>query len=98
MTIGKYPSIGIDCRRSMKGVRTNDATLFVAASIPKETPQTTEMTNVIVIREIVLKVYNGRFLISGYCTKVTISQVMTQRTTSPTMKLARYLRKVHSPA
>jgi len=56
ITIGKYPSIGIDCSRSMKGVRTNDATLFVAASIPKETPQATEIKSVIIIREIVLRV------------------------------------------
>jgi hypothetical protein len=56
MTIGKYPRIGIDCRRSMRGVSTRDATLFVAASIPKETPQTTEIIKVITIREIVLRV------------------------------------------
>jgi len=65
MTIGKYPSIGIDCNRSMKGVRTSDAHLFVAANMPKETPQAIEINSVITIRETVLKVYNGRFLISG---------------------------------
>ncbi len=56
MTIGKYPRIGMDCRRSMNGVRINDATLFVAASMPNETPQTTETTSVSAIREIVLRV------------------------------------------
>ena len=65
MTIGKYPSIGIDCNRSMKGVRVSDAHLFVAANMPKETPQAIEINSVITIRETVLKVYNGRFLISG---------------------------------
>jgi len=98
ITIGKYPSIGMDCKRSMKGVRTSDATLFVAASIPKETPHTTEIARVIRILEIVANVYRGRFFISGYETKVTISQVMTQRATSPTMKLAKYLRKHNQPA
>jgi hypothetical protein len=65
MTIGKYPSIGIDCNRSMKGVRINDAHLFVAANMPKETPHATEIKSVITIRETVLKAYKGRFLISG---------------------------------
>jgi hypothetical protein len=65
MTIGKYPSIGIDCNRSMNGVRISDAHLFVAANMPKETPHTTEIKSVIIIRETVLKVYKGRSLISG---------------------------------
>jgi len=56
MTIGKYPSIGMDCKRSMKGVSIRDATLFVAASIPKETPQRMEIKRVITILETVLKV------------------------------------------
>jgi hypothetical protein len=56
MTIGKYPRIGIDCSRSMKGVRISDATLFVAASMPNVTPQTTEIKSVITMREMVLKV------------------------------------------
>ena len=90
--------MGIDCRRSMKGVRISEATLFVAASMPKETPQITEISSVIVILEVVLSAYSGRFLISGYCTKVTISQVITQRITNPRMKLARYCRKTQSPA
>ena len=55
-TTGKYPSIGIDCKRSMKGVRTRDAILFVAANMPKETPQATEIKSVITMRETVLKV------------------------------------------
>ena len=98
MTIGKYPSIGIDCRRSMKGVRISDAHLFVAASMPNETPQTTDTSSVIAIRETVLRVYNGRFLVSGYGMNVTISHVMTMRMSNPAMKLIRYLRKPHSPA
>ena len=61
MTIGKYPSIGMDCKRSMKGVRISDATLFVAANMPKETPQRIEIKSVIMIRETVLKVYKGRY-------------------------------------
>jgi hypothetical protein len=65
ITIGKYPSIGIDCNRSMKGVRIRDAHLFVAANMPKETPHATEIKSVITIRETVLKVYKGRFLTSG---------------------------------
>jgi len=97
MTIGKYPSIGIDCKRSMKGVRINDAYLFVAASMPKDTPQRTETKSVIPMRETVLKVYNGRFLTSSYGRKVTISQVITQRMANPPTKLIRYLRKSHSP-
>lgn len=64
MTIGKYPSIGMDCKRSMNGVRIKEAIRFVAASMPNETPQTTEISSVIVIRKTVLIVYNGRFLIS----------------------------------
>jgi len=98
MTIGKYPSIGMDCKRSMNGVRISDAVLFVAASMPKETPQRTETTRVIAIREIVLKVYNGRLLISGYGKKVMISQVITQRMTNPPTKLIRYFLTIHSPA
>ncbi len=82
----------------MRGVRINDAILFVAANMPKETPQTKETINVMTMREIVLKVYRGRFLTSEYGKKVTISQVMTQIATSPTMKLAMYLFKTHSPA
>jgi hypothetical protein len=46
----------------------------------------------------VANVYRGRFFISGYGTKVTISQVMTQRATSPAMKLAKNLRKRNQPA
>jgi len=49
----------------MNGVRMIDATLFVAASMPNETPHTTEMTSVIAILEIVLNVYRGRLLSSG---------------------------------
>jgi len=79
-------------------VRTNEAIRFVAASMPKETPQATETANVMSIRDIVLKVYKGRFLISGYRTKDMISQVKTKRTASPNMKLSRYFRNVHSPA
>jgi hypothetical protein len=97
ITIGKYPRIGTDCSRSMNGVRTSDATLFVAASMPKDTPQRTDRTNVIVIRETVLRVYRGRFSISGKGRKFTISQVIAQRITRPAMKLNRYLRKSHSP-
>lgn len=81
----------------MKGVRISDAHLFVAASMPKETPQATETTSVIPIREIVLNVYNGRFLVSSYGRKVTISQVITHRMTSPMTRLIMYLRKTHSP-
>jgi hypothetical protein len=65
ITIGKYPSIGIDCKRSMKGVRMSDAHLFVAANMPKEIPQATEIKSVIVILKTVLKVNNGRLLISS---------------------------------
>ena len=39
ITIGKYPSIEIDCKRSMKGVRVSDAALFVAANVPNNTPK-----------------------------------------------------------
>lgn len=81
----------------MKGVRTNDATLFVAASTPKETPHATETASVMRIREIVANVYSGRFLISGYETKVTISQVITERATNPTTKLIKNLRKHPQP-
>jgi hypothetical protein len=49
----------------MKGVRISDAHLFVAANMPKETPHATEIKSVITMRETVLKVYKGRFLISG---------------------------------
>jgi hypothetical protein len=56
MTIGKYPKIGTDCKRSMKGVRIIEAALFVAASIPKETPHATDIKSVITIRKTVLKV------------------------------------------
>jgi hypothetical protein len=97
MTIGKYPSIGMDCRRSMKGVRINDAILLVAANIPKETPQTTDKKSVNTILEIVLKVYNGRFLTSGYGMKVTINQVITHKKTNPATKIAIHLRKTNSP-
>jgi len=38
---------------------------LVAASMPKETPQMTEATKVIPMREIVLRVYSGRFFNSG---------------------------------
>ena len=65
MTMGKYPKIGIDCKRSINGVRMSEAILFVAASIPKDTPQSTEIESVITIRATVLNVYNGRFFISG---------------------------------
>lgn len=97
-TTGKYPSIGIDCSRSTTGVMINEAILFVAANIPKETPQATEIKRVNKMRETVLKVYNGRFLTSGTFTKVTISQVITHRITRPRMKLSVYLRTFHSPA
>ena len=96
MTIGKYPSIGMDCRRSMKGVRMKDATLFVAASMPKETPQRTEMKRVITIREMVLKVYNGRLWTSGYLEEAMINQAIMLKPTSPVTKLAKYLRKHHA--
>lgn len=49
----------------MKGVRIRDAHLFVAARMPKDTPQRSEIASVIVIREIVLMVYRGRLLTSG---------------------------------
>ena len=98
MTIGKYPSIGIDCKRSMKGVRIRDATLFVAANMPKETPQAIETRRVIIIRKTVLKVCEGRLWISGYFTKVIISQTITQRATNPPMKLIKYLRMFQAPA
>jgi hypothetical protein len=65
ITMGKYPRMGIDWRRSMKGVTINDAHLLVAASMPKETPQMTEAISVMPMREIVLRVYSGRFFISG---------------------------------
>jgi hypothetical protein len=65
MTMGKYPKIGIDCKRSINGVKMSEAILFVAASIPKDTPQSTEIKSVITIRATVLNVYNGRFFISG---------------------------------
>jgi hypothetical protein len=98
ITIGKYPRIGMDCSKSMKGVRTSDANLFVEANMPKETPQITEAIRVIRILAMVLKVYKGRFLISSYGRKVMISQVMTQIMTNPTMKLTRALLTLHSPA
>ena len=82
----------------MKGVRINEAYLFVAANMPKETPQRTESTRVIVILETVLKVYSGRFFTSGYCTKVTISQAATERMTNPITNCAMYLCKSHAPA
>src|SRR4030066_953683 len=66
MTMGKYPKIGTDCKRSMNGVKMSEAILFVAASIPKDTPQSTESASVITIRVIVLRVYNGRFCISDF--------------------------------
>lgn len=65
MTMGKYPNMGIDCRRSMKGVKISEAILLVEANIPKETPQITDTASVIAMRETVLKVYNGRLLSSG---------------------------------
>jgi hypothetical protein len=65
MTIGKYPSIGTDCRRSINGVSIKEAILFVAARIPNETPQSTEIARVIMMRETVLKVKVGKFLSSG---------------------------------
>jgi len=98
MTIGKYPSIGMDCKRSIKGVRIKEAALFVAANMPKETPQAIEIRRVTKIRKTVLKVYNGRSLISGYPTKVMISQVIKERMIKPLMKLIMYLRKFHAPA
>lgn len=50
----------------MKGVRIREASLFDAASMPKETPQATEINSVIAILRTVLTVYRGRFLTSGY--------------------------------
>jgi hypothetical protein len=55
MTTGKYPKIGTDCKRSINGVKTSEAILFVAANIPKDTPQSV----------MVLNVYNGRLFTSG---------------------------------
>jgi len=98
ITIGKYPSIGIDCRRSMKGVRTSDAALFVAANMPKETPQAIEIKSVAVIRNSVLKVCNGRYLTSGYLAKVTINQATAERMINPMTKLSMYLRKLDTSA
>ena len=98
ITIGKYPRMGIDCKRSMKGVRMYEATLFVAANMPKETPQAIESNSVIVMRETVLNVYSGRFLKSESGMKVTISQVITHRAINPARKLIRYFLKFHSPA
>jgi hypothetical protein len=91
--MGKYPSMGMDCRRSINGVRTIEATLFVAARMPKKTPQTTEITSVITIREIVLNVYKGKFAASGLSDMVMIDQPITQRTASPPTKLAKYFFK-----
>jgi hypothetical protein len=82
----------------MNGVRINEAILFVAANIPKETPQTTEIMRVNDIREIVLKVNQGRFLISGYGRKLIISHAMTKRATSPMTNLIMYPLTSHSPA
>jgi hypothetical protein len=56
MTIGKYPKMGMDCRRSIMGVSTREAILFVAARIPNETPHATERAKVMTMREIVLTV------------------------------------------
>jgi hypothetical protein len=104
ITMGKYPKMGIDCKRSMKGVRMREAILFVAASIPKVTPQRTESANVIAMRAMVLNVYNGRFLtasvssVLGYGTKLIISHARMQRATSPITNRARYPLKAHSPA
>ena len=81
----------------MKGVRISEAHLFVAASMPKETPHTTETRRVITIRVIVLNVYNGRFLISSYGRKVMISQVIRHRIANPTTELTSDLRNPHSP-
>jgi hypothetical protein len=97
MTMGKYPRIGIDCNRSMKGVMTSEATLFVAHSMPKETPQAIEIRSVTVILKTVLKVYIGRYLTSSTFTKVMISQVITQRIINPMKKLSKYFRKSYSP-
>jgi hypothetical protein len=92
--MGKYPSMGMDCRRSINGVKTNEATLFVAASMPNETPQITEITSVMTIREIVLNVYKGKFAASGFSDMVMIDQPITQRTASPPTKLAKYFFKL----
>ena len=56
ITIGKYPSIGMDCSKSIIGVRISEAVLLVAANIPKETPHATDNSKVITIRETVLNV------------------------------------------
>jgi len=57
---------------STRGVMKNDAVLFVAAKMPKRTPQTIEITRVMTIRETVLNVYEGRCLISGFPTRYAI--------------------------
>jgi hypothetical protein len=99
ITIGKYPRIGIDCSRSIRGVRISEAVLFVAAIMPKDTPQAIEIKSVIIIRVTVLKVYKGRSLISGYCAKLfMISQIAAQRIANPPMKLIKYFRKLHASA
>jgi hypothetical protein len=96
MTIGKYPSIGIDCRRSIIGVSIKEAILFVAARIPNETPQSTEIARVMRMREIVLKVKVGKSL-SSEGKRVMINQVMMNKPIIPTTKLTQYLLKSHSP-
>jgi hypothetical protein len=90
--------MGTDWRRSINGVSNSEAVLFVAARIPNETPQTTEMARVTSMREIVLKVKVGRFLSSGYGRKAMIAHAMNAKATIPTAKLAKYLLKLHSPA
>jgi hypothetical protein len=57
--------MGTDCSRSIIGVSIKEAILFVAARMPNETPQSTEIARVMIMREIVLKVKVGRFLSSG---------------------------------
>ena len=90
--------MGTDWRRSINGVSNSEAVLFVAARIPNETPQTTEMARVMSMREIVLNVKVGRFLSSGYGRKVIIAHAKIAKATIPMAKLAKYLLKLHSPA
>ena len=77
----------------MKGVRTMEATLFVAASMPKEIPHAIEINNVMIILEIVLNVKRGRFATSGIEDEVMINQPRTHRTISPPIKLVKYFFK-----
>ena len=56
MTAGKYPSMGMDCNRSMNGMRIREAILLVEARMPKPMPQTREIARVSVILMSVLKV------------------------------------------